>query len=62
MAVDFEKIREYRKENHLCVVCGEEAAATMTKCWRCYQIEIVKARAKYDSVTKMEYHRRRKNG
>ncbi len=47
-------IHEYRKANRLCVACGEDAAAGLTKCWRCYQIDVVRARVKYEGTTKSE--------
>ena len=50
---------EYRKANRLCVVCGEDAADGLTKCWRCYQIEVVRARAKYEGTTKQEFKKKR---
>lgn len=46
--------REYRLENGLCVNCGEPADANKTRCWRCLQIECVKAKARYENLTPEE--------
>ena len=40
------RLIEYRKENGLCVTCGEPATATRLHCWGCYQNSIVRARVK----------------
>lgn len=49
------KLYNYRKENGLCVNCGERRdGGTATRCLRCAQIERVKAHDRYERLTPEE--------
>lgn len=50
------KIYKYRKDNHLCVNCGDKAEDGSTRCIRCMQIERVKAHERYINLSPEEKH------
>lgn len=46
----------YRKENHLCVNCGERTNGGNTRCERCRQILAVKEKERYEKLSDDEKH------
>lgn len=54
------KLYNYRKENGLCVNCGEILdGGTATRCLRCAQIERVKAHERYERLSPEEKAKKR---
>lgn len=49
---------DYRRKNGLCVNCGEIANGSQTRCLLCRQIERVKARSRYATLSPEEKHQR----
>lgn len=58
-----EELYKYRRQNHLCVNCGERADGNKSRCIRCAQIETVKAHIRREEKIKMygDDYRRAKN-
>ena len=52
------KYQKYRKDNGLCIGCGEVAAPGKSRCFRCLQIIAVKQKARYHDDP--EYRERKK--
>lgn len=57
-------LRDYRRSNHLCIVCGDRAEEGHTRCTGCLQIEAVRARERYAHMSaeqkraKQEYRKK----
>lgn len=53
------KLYMYRKNNHLCVNCGEKTdGGTVTRCIRCAQIERIKANERYAKLSPEEKNKK----
>lgn len=52
------ELYHYRRENGLCVNCGEPAVEGKTRCVSCAQFECAKAKSRYASLTPQEKHMR----
>lgn len=59
------KLYQYRKENGLCVNCGDKAVPGKTRCVGCAQIDAVKAKDREERRTRNKHwvtaYRKRKN-
>lgn len=49
---------QYRRENGLCVNCGERAVPGKSRCTSCAQVECIKARIRYAALSPREKHMR----